>query len=247
MGRGVRERPRHQQRAPRQPDGPRDHGLQRHHWRRRTTSTTTPSASASTIRGGGAAAARSRPIGTATGTIINNHVHDNNKPNTGTGGLVGQLPPGGGILVLGRRQRERPEEPDREQRLLRDRHGRLLPGGRRDDLTAWQSAGRWTTAPDNNTFVEQHAGRTTARTRNPAGPAPPSLRASRRTSRSVASPDSGQLLLRQHDYSRRSRSRSRHRASPPRSKLQLARRRAARPKPPVATHVAAGGFAVWRG
>lgn len=33
--------------------------------------------------------------------ISNNYVHDNNNPNTVTGGLVSALPPGGGILVLG--------------------------------------------------------------------------------------------------------------------------------------------------
>ena len=30
-----------------------------------------------------------------------NHVYDNNRPSTGSGGLVGLLPPGGGILVIG--------------------------------------------------------------------------------------------------------------------------------------------------
>jgi parallel beta-helix repeat protein len=34
-------------------------------------------------------------------TLVNNRVYDNNKPNPVTGGLVGELPPGGGVLVLG--------------------------------------------------------------------------------------------------------------------------------------------------
>ncbi len=34
-------------------------------------------------------------------TFVNNHVHDNNLPNPVSGGLVGELPPGGGVLVLG--------------------------------------------------------------------------------------------------------------------------------------------------
>lgn len=33
--------------------------------------------------------------------IIDNYIHDNNMPNPGPGGLVSELPPGGGILVLG--------------------------------------------------------------------------------------------------------------------------------------------------
>ena len=33
--------------------------------------------------------------------IVNNHVHDNNMPNAVEGGLVGLLPPGGGILLTG--------------------------------------------------------------------------------------------------------------------------------------------------
>src|SRR5262249_13352447 len=33
--------------------------------------------------------------------VVDNHVHGNNLPNPVTGGSVGQLPPGGGILVLG--------------------------------------------------------------------------------------------------------------------------------------------------
>jgi parallel beta-helix repeat protein len=33
--------------------------------------------------------------------IIDNHVHNNNSPNTAPGGSVAELPPGGGILVLG--------------------------------------------------------------------------------------------------------------------------------------------------
>lgn len=33
--------------------------------------------------------------------VVDNHVHENNFPNPVTGGTVGQLPPGGGILVLG--------------------------------------------------------------------------------------------------------------------------------------------------
>jgi parallel beta-helix repeat protein len=34
-------------------------------------------------------------------SVVDNHVHENNLPNPVTGGTVGQLPPGGGILVLG--------------------------------------------------------------------------------------------------------------------------------------------------
>ena len=34
-------------------------------------------------------------------TVVDNHVYDNNLPNPVTGGTVGQLPPGGGILLLG--------------------------------------------------------------------------------------------------------------------------------------------------
>jgi parallel beta-helix repeat protein len=33
--------------------------------------------------------------------VIDNHVYENNLPNPVTGGTVGQLPPGGGVLVLG--------------------------------------------------------------------------------------------------------------------------------------------------
>ena len=103
MGRGFRERPCPQQRAPPQPDGPRDHGLQRRSPWRTTTSTTTPSASASTIprrRGCRRLSGRPRPYG--NWHVVDNHVHDNNEPNTAPGGSrSAQLPPGGGILVLG--------------------------------------------------------------------------------------------------------------------------------------------------
>lgn len=34
-------------------------------------------------------------------TLVNNRVENNNKPNPVSGGLVGELPPGGGVLVLG--------------------------------------------------------------------------------------------------------------------------------------------------
>jgi parallel beta-helix repeat protein len=34
-------------------------------------------------------------------TVTDNHVHENNLPNPVSGGSVGQLPPGGGVLVLG--------------------------------------------------------------------------------------------------------------------------------------------------
>ena len=50
----------------------------------------------------GRVAAGTGPTGTEScWQIVGNHVHDNNMPNTVTGGLVALLPPGGGILVIG--------------------------------------------------------------------------------------------------------------------------------------------------
>ena len=137
VGRGVRERPRHQERAPPQPDGPRDHGLQEHPGSKKNNiHDNTVGIGLYHPDGGGAAAAR--PVELGNWDIVDNHVHDNNEPNTAPpGSMSAALPPGGGILVLGVDDVDRAEEPDREQRVLRHRRDRLL---RRGGRTAFDCA-----------------------------------------------------------------------------------------------------------
>ena len=191
VGRGVRERPGHQERAPQQPDGPRDHGLQEHqdqeerrprqHRRHRPL----PSRRRRRCR---------RSAGTtATGRSSSNHVHDNNEPNTAPpGSMSAELPPGGGILVLGVDRVTVDEQPDREQRLLRRRRDRLLPrGGRYGFRLRDQSAGRRVGA-GRQPGHRQHAGGNGMQ--SPPGP---SARRSRRTSLAPLRRDE-QLLQRQH-------------------------------------------------
>ena len=110
-------------------------------------------------------------------TVRNNHIHDNNKPNTAApGSILSTVPPGIGILHVGVDDSRDREERRREQRLRRHRHRRLLPGGGRWALRLLgrsrdhARASCSTMPPSNNQVIENVAREQRRRTRTPAIP-----------------------------------------------------------------------------